>query len=100
MELVLALKLVHWINNSKYQYLILEIIVLIIKFCSIWPQFVKDRIKTTYMYFGGSLAVTAASALAAIRSPAVMNIVMKNGFIVSGKVFQLYLIFCKYFFRD
>lgn len=48
---------------------------------SIWPQYVKDRIKTTYMYFGGSLVVTAASAMAAIRSPAIMNIVMRNGFV-------------------
>lgn len=47
----------------------------------LWPQYVKDRIKTTYGYFGASLAVTAASALAAVRTPAVMNIVMKNGFI-------------------
>lgn len=34
------------------------------------------------MYFGGSIAVTAASALAAVRSPVIMNIVMKNGFLV------------------
>ncbi|XP_023019829.1 growth hormone-inducible transmembrane protein [Leptinotarsa decemlineata] len=46
----------------------------------LWPQYVKDRIKTTYMYFGGSIVVTAASALAAVRSPFIMNIVMKNGF--------------------
>ncbi|KAF2902303.1 hypothetical protein ILUMI_03883 [Ignelater luminosus] len=47
---------------------------------SIWPQYVKDRIKTTYLYFGGSLVVTAASAMAAFQSPAVMNLVMRNGF--------------------
>ncbi|CAG9814082.1 unnamed protein product [Phaedon cochleariae] len=47
----------------------------------LWPQYVKDRIKTTYMYFGGSIVVTAASAMAAVRSPAIMNIVMKNGFL-------------------
>jgi len=47
---------------------------------AIWPQYVKDRIKTTYMYFGGSLAVTAASAMAAFQSPAVMRIVTRNGF--------------------
>ncbi|XP_030760157.1 growth hormone-inducible transmembrane protein-like isoform X1 [Sitophilus oryzae] len=46
-----------------------------------WPQYVKDRIKTTYMYFGSSIAVTAASAAAAFRSPAVMNLVTRNGFI-------------------
>ncbi|KAJ8917564.1 hypothetical protein NQ315_005613 [Exocentrus adspersus] len=46
----------------------------------VWPQYVKDRIKATYMYFGSSIAVTAASALAAARSPAIMNLVMRNGF--------------------
>ncbi|CAG9837159.1 unnamed protein product [Diabrotica balteata] len=46
----------------------------------LWPQYVKDRIKTTYMYFGSSIAITAASALAAVRSPAIMRLVMANGF--------------------
>nr|CAI5821636.1 unnamed protein product [Callosobruchus analis]CAI5832131.1 unnamed protein product [Callosobruchus analis] len=46
----------------------------------LWPQYVKDRIKTTYMYFGGSIAITAASALAAVRSPAIMSLVTRNGF--------------------
>lgn len=59
---------------------------MIIYVFSLWPQYVKDRIKTTYMYFGGSLAMTAGSALAAVRSPAIMNLVMKNGFIVSYKM--------------
>lgn len=49
---------------------------------SMWPQYVKDRIKSTYMYFGSSIAVTAASAAAAFRSPAVMNLVTRNGFLV------------------
>ncbi|KAJ8977721.1 hypothetical protein NQ317_007270 [Molorchus minor] len=53
----------------------------------LWPEYVKDRIKTTYTYFGGSVLVTAASALAAVRSPAVMNLVMKNG--VMGFVISL-----------
>jgi FtsH-binding integral membrane protein len=43
-----------------------------------WPEYVKDRIRTTYLYFGGSLVLTAGSAVACFRSPAVMNIVMKN----------------------
>ncbi|KAB0798421.1 hypothetical protein PPYR_09414 [Photinus pyralis] len=47
----------------------------------VWPQYVKERIKDTYMYFGGSLVVTATSAMAAFRSPAIMNIVTKNGFL-------------------
>ncbi|RZC39577.1 growth hormone-inducible transmembrane protein [Asbolus verrucosus] len=46
----------------------------------LWPQYVKDRIKTTYLYFGSSIAVTAASAMAAFRSPAIMNLVTRNGF--------------------
>ncbi|XP_071052605.1 growth hormone-inducible transmembrane protein-like isoform X1 [Onthophagus taurus] len=45
-----------------------------------WPQYVKDRITTTYMYFGGSLAITAASAVAAFRSPAILRLVANNGF--------------------
>ncbi|KRT78405.1 hypothetical protein AMK59_8609 [Oryctes borbonicus] len=45
-----------------------------------WPQYVKDRIKTTYIYFGGSLAITAASAVAAFRSPAILRLVANNGF--------------------
>lgn len=48
-----------------------------------WPQHVKDRIKATYLYFGSSIAVTAASAAAAFRSPVIMNLVTRNGFIVS-----------------
>lgn len=52
-------------------------------FLSLWPQYVKDRIKTTYLYFGSSLAITAASAVAAFRSPVIMNLVMRNGFMVS-----------------
>ncbi|PSN42620.1 Growth hormone-inducible transmembrane protein [Blattella germanica] len=37
-----------------------------------------DRIKTTYLYFGGSLVVTTAAAVAAFRSPAMMRMVMSN----------------------
>ncbi|XP_059615318.1 growth hormone-inducible transmembrane protein-like [Phlebotomus argentipes] len=47
----------------------------------LWPQYVKERIHNTYMYFGGSLAITALTALAAFRSPAVLNIVSRNGFL-------------------
>ena len=46
----------------------------------VWPEYVKERIRTTYMYFGGSLMITAASAMSAFRSPLIMNIVTKNGF--------------------
>ncbi|XP_017769720.1 PREDICTED: growth hormone-inducible transmembrane protein-like [Nicrophorus vespilloides] len=46
---------------------------------AIWPQFVMDRIKQTYLYFGGSIAITAAAALASFRSPAIMRLVTSNG---------------------
>ncbi|KAF5274699.1 hypothetical protein FQA39_LY07091 [Lamprigera yunnana] len=45
----------------------------------LWPEYVKKRIQTAYFYFGSSLVVTAASAMASFRSPTIMNIVTKNG---------------------
>merc|ERR1719431_2176708 len=49
-----------------------------------WPQYVKDRVKDTYMYFGASLGATAASATAIFRSPAAMNLVNRGGLIAMG----------------
>ncbi|XP_043681187.1 growth hormone-inducible transmembrane protein-like [Vespula pensylvanica] len=46
-----------------------------------WPQYVRDRIRTTYMYFGGSVLITAASAVLCLRSPAVMNLVTRQGWL-------------------
>jgi len=46
-----------------------------------WPQYVKQRIRDTYLYFGSSLIFTAGSAVAASRSPMVMNLMMKNSFL-------------------
>lgn len=46
---------------------------------AVWPKYVRQRVKDTYLYFGGSLAATAASAMAIARSPAVMRIVSSNG---------------------
>uniref|UniRef100_A0A0N5AF69 Growth hormone-inducible transmembrane protein n=1 Tax=Syphacia muris TaxID=451379 RepID=A0A0N5AF69_9BILA len=40
-----------------------------------WPQYVRDRLKSTYGYLIGSLGITAASAVMATRSPAIMNLV-------------------------
>lgn len=51
---------------------------------SLWPQYVKDRVKSTYMYFGASIAASAASAALCLRSPAVMNMVMRQGWIALG----------------
>lgn len=51
---------------------------------SLWPQYVRDRVKSTYMYFGTSIAASAASAAMCLRSPAVMNMVMRQGWIALG----------------
>jgi len=50
----------------------------------VWPQYVKDRIRDTYMYFGGSLVATAGTAVAAFRTPAVMNLVSRGGLMAMG----------------
>lgn len=47
----------------------------------VWPQYVRDRIHDTYAYFGGSVAITAASAAAVFRSPVLMNIFARSGWI-------------------
>jgi len=53
----------------------------------IWPEHVKARVRDTYMYFGGGLGITAASAAACFRSPAILNIVTKNGFLaIAGTI--------------
>lgn len=46
----------------------------------LWPDYVKQRIRATYMYLGGSLAFTAASAVAVFRSPVALNLVSRGGF--------------------
>ncbi|KAK7072289.1 hypothetical protein SK128_028033 [Halocaridina rubra] len=35
----------------------------------VWPQYVRDRIKDTYMYFGASCVAVASTAVAIYRSP-------------------------------
>ncbi|XP_054773885.2 growth hormone-inducible transmembrane protein-like [Lytechinus pictus] len=39
---------------------------------AIWPQYVRDRVRSTYMYFGMGIAATTASALAMARNPALL----------------------------
>ncbi|KAK3758184.1 hypothetical protein RRG08_027816 [Elysia crispata] len=53
----------------------------------VWPPYVRQRIRDTYMYFGGSLAATALSAVACARSPAVMGFMMKNSWVSIGATF-------------
>jgi len=49
-----------------------------------WPQHVRDRVRDTYMYFGGSLAATAGTAAAIFRSPAAMAVVSRGGLMALG----------------
>jgi hypothetical protein len=48
---------------------------------AVWPQFIRDRISSTYEYFGATLGVTAASAYAASKNPAIMRLVSGNSMI-------------------
>ncbi|KFM66226.1 Growth hormone-inducible transmembrane protein, partial [Stegodyphus mimosarum] len=52
-----------------------------------WPNYVKDRIKATYAYFGGSIAITAASAFAVSQSPKLMSLMMRNSWLAIGATF-------------
>ncbi|NWX43588.1 GHITM protein, partial [Steatornis caripensis] len=53
----------------------------------IWPQHVKDRIHSTYMYFAGSIGMTALSAVAVSRSPALMSRMMRGSWLAIGATF-------------
>ncbi|CAB3409119.1 unnamed protein product [Caenorhabditis bovis] len=46
---------------------------------TLWPEYVRQRISATYTYLAGSLVVTAGSAVAATRSPAIMRMTSGGG---------------------
>ncbi|CAJ1080273.1 growth hormone-inducible transmembrane protein [Xyrichtys novacula] len=54
---------------------------------AIWPQYVKDRIHSTYMYFAGSVGLTALSAVAVSRTPALMGLMMRGSWLAIGATF-------------
>ncbi|XP_059473425.1 growth hormone-inducible transmembrane protein-like [Neocloeon triangulifer] len=43
-----------------------------------WPEYVKQRVHHTYMYFAGSTAIAVASAAAVMRSPRAMSLVARG----------------------
>ncbi|XP_030378170.1 growth hormone-inducible transmembrane protein [Scaptodrosophila lebanonensis] len=45
----------------------------------LWPQYVKDRIHSTYGFFGASCIVTAASAAAVFRTPRLLSLASRGG---------------------
>lgn len=53
----------------------------------IWPQYVKDRIHSTYMYFAGSVGMTALSAVAVSRTPALLGLMMRGSWLAIGATF-------------
>jgi len=50
----------------------------------VWPDYVKERIRDTYLYFAGSIGITAATAAGVFATPALMNIVARQGMIALG----------------
>lgn len=48
---------------------------------SLWPEYVRQRIHSTYAYFGGSIAITTVAAAAAFRSATLMRFAMAGGFV-------------------
>lgn len=53
----------------------------------IWPQYVKDRIHSTYMYLAGSIGLTALSAMAVSRTPVLMSFMMRGSWVAIGATF-------------
>ncbi|CAG0885037.1 unnamed protein product [Darwinula stevensoni] len=43
-----------------------------------WPHYVRERIKSTYLYFGGGLVFTAVAAAGVLRSPALIRMMSQN----------------------
>ncbi|EHB10107.1 Growth hormone-inducible transmembrane protein [Heterocephalus glaber] len=53
----------------------------------IWPQYVKDRIYSTYMYLAGSIGLIVLFAMAVARSPVLMNFLMRGSWVTIGATF-------------
>ncbi|XP_034050083.1 growth hormone-inducible transmembrane protein [Thalassophryne amazonica] len=53
----------------------------------IWPQYVKDRIHSTYMYFAGGVGLTGLSAVAVSRTPALLGLMMRGSWMAIGATF-------------
>jgi len=49
-----------------------------------WPDYVKQRVRSTYMYFGGGIGITALSAVAVSRNARLMSMMMRNSWLAIG----------------
>lgn len=47
----------------------------------LWPQFVKDRIHSTYAHLGAGFGISAAAAYATFKSPAAMRLVSSGSLV-------------------
>lgn len=49
----------------------------------LWPQYVKDRIQSTYAHLGGSIIISGAAAYATLNSPAAMRFLSRGSLLVA-----------------
>lgn len=54
---------------------------------ALWPPIVKERIRSTYLYLGGGLLLTAASAVAVSRRPRLLAMMTSNSLLAIGCTF-------------
>ena len=66
--------------------MIIQLVKLIIPFSRGWDQQVRDRIRSTYFYFGSGIVVTAAAAAAIFRSPRLLALASQNSIVVSDTI--------------
>jgi len=45
---------------------------------AMWPSYVRERIRSTYEYFGAGLGLTTAAVMGISRNPAMMRVLTKN----------------------
>lgn len=58
----------------------------------VWPQVVRDRVRSTYSYFAGSLALTAGTAYAISQSRAIYTLMRASPWVVSSIILNISLI--------
>ena len=89
-----------WDNLLQFHFLLLLYIFLyhvkcvyhVVSVCKplffyrFWPQEVRDRVRSTYMYFTGSLGVTGLSAYYISRSKLVFRMMSANPWVVSPRL--------------
>lgn len=57
----------------------------------VWPQVVRDRVRSTYSYFAGSLALTAGTAYAISQTRAIYTLMRASPWLVSSIILNISL---------